>query len=272
MDSLIHLSDLSDPSTGWSATSRACGNGWRRRTGGGGSRAWWRPAASAWGRGGVARSPRESALSLTAQLADSWVLRRQYHQLEGRESELRRLIEAEYLATLCRWAGSRHAVDERAETHLQVAALALASHKALAPWLRDEAEVLQVGRGPCVRGRAAHCMPCCPARHGPPHLACPPPPAQIIREHMGGRTHAALRFLLRATRLLHRDPYAVLQGRLRALQWDLGRGFESRLELGERQVRGGGALAAWPPRLRCDPCMQGPSIRGPCPSCPRRAR
>ena len=69
---------------------------------------------------------------------------RQYHQLEGREAELRRFIETEYQAALQRHAG--RAVDERAETHLQVAALALASHKALLPYLRNEGEVLQVSR------------------------------------------------------------------------------------------------------------------------------
>lgn len=96
----------------------------------------------------------------------------------------------------------RHAVDERAETHLQVAALALASHKALLPYLRDEGEVLQ-----------------------------------IIQEHMGGRTQALLRFLLRATRPLQRDGYATLTGRLRGLQLDMGRGFDSSLELGQAEVR-----------------------------------
>ncbi|PRW58067.1 2-amino-thiazoline-4-carboxylic acid hydrolase [Chlorella sorokiniana] len=97
-----------------------------------------------------------------------------------------------------RFAGS--AVDERAETHLQVAALVLASHTALLPWLRDEQEVLK-----------------------------------IIGEHMGGRTHALLRFLLRATKFLHRDGYAALSARLRGLQWDLGRGFETELQLGLRE-------------------------------------
>lgn len=68
---------------------------------------------------------------------------RQYHQLEGREQELRGLIEAEYLAGMRRYASA--ARDDRAETHLSVAALALASHKALLPFLGDEQEVLQVG-------------------------------------------------------------------------------------------------------------------------------
>lgn len=43
---------------------------------------------------------------------------RQYHQLEGREAQLRQLIEQQYAANLRRFAG--RAVDERAETHLQV--------------------------------------------------------------------------------------------------------------------------------------------------------
>ncbi len=59
---------------------------------------------------------------------------------------------------------------------------------------------------------------------------------QIIREHMGGRTTALLRFLLRATKFMHRDGYSVLSARLRGLQWDMGAGFESQLELGHDEV------------------------------------
>ena len=137
--------------------------------------------------------------------------RRQYHQLEGRHAELRAAIEAEYHAVLARHAGepgrqrrlgsgllqarlpSQRAfhptplfiscpkrfhlaasiVDERGETHLQAAALALASHKALLPWLRDEGEVLQVGwpggflfdlmmGSPDDREKHLHPLPCLP--------------------------------------------------------------------------------------------------------------
>lgn len=37
-----------------------------------------------------------------------------------------------------------HAVPAALQTHLQVACLALASHKALLPYLRDEGEVLKI--------------------------------------------------------------------------------------------------------------------------------
>lgn len=62
-----------------------------------------------------------------------------------------------------------------------------------------------------------------------------PPPRQIIAEHMGGRTSALLRFLLAATRFLHRDGYAALTARLRGLHADLGQGFAAQLALGESQ-------------------------------------
>lgn len=123
---------------------------------------------------------------------------KQFHQLAGWELELRAAIEAAYQAAMLRHAAA--AVDERAETHVQAACLALATHKVLLPYLRDEAEVLQ-----------------------------------IVREHMGGKTAAALRFLLKATKFLHRDGYATLAGRLRGLQMDWGAGFESRMEQGEAE-------------------------------------
>ena len=76
---------------------------------------------------------------------------RQYHQLEGRELQLQQLIEAEYASALAAnaaavaaAAGGADAVDERAETHYQCAALVLATHKVLLPFLRDEQEVLKV--------------------------------------------------------------------------------------------------------------------------------
>lgn len=52
---------------------------------------------------------------------------------------------------------------------------------------------------------------------------------------MGGRTSALLRFLLAATRFLHRDGYAALTARLRGLHADLGQGFAAQLALGESQ-------------------------------------
>ncbi|KAL4434110.1 hypothetical protein ABPG75_000551 [Micractinium tetrahymenae] len=123
---------------------------------------------------------------------------RQHHQLQGREPEVRQAIEAAYQAALQRHQAA--AVDERAETHVQVACLVLSTHKALLPWLRDEREVLK-----------------------------------IIGEHMGGRTSALLRFLLAATKFLHRDGYAAMTARLRGLRTDLGQGFAAELELGESE-------------------------------------
>lgn len=124
---------------------------------------------------------------------------REHHQLEGREQEVRQAIERAYQAALLRHQAA--AVDERAETHVQVACLVLATHKALLPWLRDEREVLK-----------------------------------IIGEHMGGRTSALLRFLLAATKLLHRDGYAAMTSRLRGLRADLGRGFAAQLAVGEGEA------------------------------------
>ncbi|KAI3434816.1 hypothetical protein D9Q98_002873 [Chlorella vulgaris] len=124
---------------------------------------------------------------------------KQYHQLERREQQLRSLIEHGYVASMQQYS-RQYAVDERAETHLQVAALALATHKALLPFLRDEQEVLR-----------------------------------IVREHMGGRTEVLLRLLQAATKFLHRDGYVALTARLRGLQTDLGSGFASQLELGSQE-------------------------------------
>ncbi|KAL4446779.1 hypothetical protein ABPG77_008023 [Micractinium sp. CCAP 211/92] len=121
---------------------------------------------------------------------------REHHQLEGREQEVRQAIEAAYQAALLRHQAA--AVDERAETH--VACLVLATHKALLPWLRDEREVLK-----------------------------------IIAEHMGGRTSSLLRFLLAATKFLHRDGYAAMTARLRGLRADLGQGFAAQVVLGEEE-------------------------------------
>ena len=78
---------------------------------------------------------------------------------------------------------------------MQVAALALATHRALLPFLRDEAEVLR-----------------------------------IVQEHAGARTRGLLVALLRLTSWLHWDPFASLAARLRGLQADYGAGFRTALE------------------------------------------
>lgn len=46
-----------------------------------------------------------------------------------------------------------------------------------------------------------------------------------------------LRFMLKATKWLHRDGYAALAARLRGLQLDMGRGFATQLQQGPEEVR-----------------------------------
>lgn len=62
-------------------------------------------------------------------------IRRQYPQLAAREDLVRRLVLEQYRQIMQKHSAA--AVDGRAETHLQVAALLLASHKVLGPWIRD---------------------------------------------------------------------------------------------------------------------------------------
>jgi len=69
---------------------------------------------------------------------------KQHHQLEGRESMLRSALESEYQRLFTRHSDMM--VDSRARTHLSVACLALASHKTLLSFLRDEEEVMQIIR------------------------------------------------------------------------------------------------------------------------------
>eukprot|EP00887_Chlorella_sp_A99_P003566 scaffold7.g3566.t1 len=95
-------------------------------------------------------------------------------------------------------AHAHRAVDARAETHLQVAALALTTHRALLPFLRDEAQVLD-----------------------------------CIREQAGARTSAVLAWGLRLTKWMQPDGFAALCARLRGLQADYGAGFGSQLHVGE---------------------------------------
>lgn len=93
-----------------------------------------------------------------------------------------------------------------------------------------------------LRQRRSTCPHTKPLHHRMPSLSsrppCPPGPAsfQIIGEHMGGRTSALLRFLLAATKLLHRDGYAAMTSRLRGLRADLGRGFAAQLAVGEGEA------------------------------------
>ncbi|KAG7674556.1 hypothetical protein NADE_008317 [Nannochloris sp. 'desiccata'] len=69
---------------------------------------------------------------------------KQHHQLEGRELMLRSALESEYDRLY-----NRHSdmiVDTRAKTHLSVACLALATHKTLLSFLRDEEAVMEIIR------------------------------------------------------------------------------------------------------------------------------
>ena len=84
---------------------------------------------------------------------------RQYPQLAGRDEVLRAAIESEFQALHARLA-PRFLSDERSVTHLDIACLALATHKALLPFLRDE----QVGlgrRGCGAPGALAAVLQCC---------------------------------------------------------------------------------------------------------------
>lgn len=121
---------------------------------------------------------------------------REYRELSGREALLAEAIPRTQAAVLARHA-DRAAADGRAETHLHAAALAVATHQALLPFLRDDQEVVRV-----------------------------------VVEHMGGRTSPALQALLCATSLLHRDPYTSLVAMLRALRADYGTGFDAELTEG----------------------------------------
>ena len=74
-----------------------------------------------------------------------------------------------------------------------------------------------------------------PNQHQPFARARTQEVVRVVAEHMGGRTSPALRALLRATSLLHRDPYASLAATLRALRADYGAGFDAELTEGARR-------------------------------------
>ncbi|KAL4513196.1 hypothetical protein Ndes2437B_g09181 [Nannochloris sp. 'desiccata'] len=120
---------------------------------------------------------------------------KQHHQLEGRELMLRSALESEYDRLY-----NRHSdmiVDTRAKTHLSVACLALATHKTLLSFLRDEEAVME-----------------------------------IIRDHMGAHTTPALVFTMKMVAWLQRDSYTSLVNRLRALKIDYGKGFTTEIKQG----------------------------------------
>mmetsp|Transcript_25805 Transcript_25805/g.72255 ORF Transcript_25805/g.72255 Transcript_25805/m.72255 type:complete len:281 (+) Transcript_25805:206-1048(+) len=77
--------------------------------------------------------------------------------------------------------------DERSSTHLQTAALVLATHKVLLPFLRNEEEVLT-----------------------------------IIKGQMGAATSPMLRYMLKGTLYLSSDPFKSMARRLHSLKSDLG--------------------------------------------------
>ncbi|KAK9810640.1 hypothetical protein WJX73_006470 [Symbiochloris irregularis] len=119
---------------------------------------------------------------------------REYPQLQGQESYVALLVERAYTDLA---AKHKHlSIDSRSQTHLQVACLVLATQKVMQPYLRDSREV-----------------------------------ARILHAHMGDHTSPVLRFLLRSTLFLSRDPYALALRRLKALQLDYGKAFQSQLNL-----------------------------------------
>ena len=65
---------------------------------------------------------------------------KQHHQLEGRELIIRQSLETEY-ERLFKFHEDR-IVDSRSRTHLSVACLAMATHKTMLSFLRDEGEVM----------------------------------------------------------------------------------------------------------------------------------
>lgn len=67
---------------------------------------------------------------------------KQHHQLEGRELILRQALESEYERLFN--AHEHRIVDSRSKTHLSVACLAMATHKTMVSFLRDEGEVMGI--------------------------------------------------------------------------------------------------------------------------------
>ncbi|BDA47444.1 hypothetical protein COCOBI_10-2920 [Coccomyxa sp. Obi] len=82
------------------------------------------------------------------------------------------------------------AVDDRAQTHLQVGCLMLATDKVLQPFIRNRQEVLE-----------------------------------IIKAQSGDQSSAFLSYLLRFSLMFTRDPFASSVRRLKALKLDLGKAF-----------------------------------------------
>lgn len=123
---------------------------------------------------------------------------RQHHQLEGRQELLQHSVQTEFARL--RAKHKDRIVDSRSQTHLTTGCLALATHKTLLPFLRDETLVLD-----------------------------------IIREHMGSQTAPALVLLMKLTSWLQRDPYGTMVTRLRGLSLDYGKGFTTSLDIGPRR-------------------------------------
>ena len=67
---------------------------------------------------------------------------KQHHQLEGRELIIRQSLETDY-ERLFKFHEDR-IVDSRSRTHLSVACLAMATHKTMLSFLRDEGEVMNI--------------------------------------------------------------------------------------------------------------------------------
>eukprot|EP00884_Botryococcus_braunii_P018077 jgi/Botrbrau1/4953/Bobra.0122s0030.1 len=122
---------------------------------------------------------------------------RHYLQLHGKEDTVAQLLEAKYDQLIDK---HQHRItDPRSETHIQNACLAVATQQVLGAWIKDSQEL-----------------------------------SRIISENMGSHTSPGLRFLLKASLWLTRDPYAQTMRRLRGLSWDYGASFKPELDIQDR--------------------------------------
>ncbi|KAL3141996.1 hypothetical protein ABBQ32_004639 [Trebouxia sp. C0010 RCD-2024] len=115
---------------------------------------------------------------------------RKYPALQGSEQQLQSLTEQTWQQLYAKHKSRLS--DERSETHLQVACLVLATYKTLLPYIKNHEEL-----------------------------------TDIVRAHMGEQISPALRFLLRSTLYLSPNPYKTMANRLKGLQQDYGKGFDT---------------------------------------------
>ncbi len=112
--------------------------------------------------------------------------------------------------------------------HTLAPALPAAGHQAAA-----QASLAKLWPGLVERRRRAAVSSCAGSMHVRMCTACPLPPAPSSQP---------CRAVLCCATSASRDGYAALSGRLRGLQWDLGRGFDTQLQLGPQEVGGRAAF------------------------------